>query len=420
MKRSISVIALLFIAINLFGQEDYFLFKGELRNSKSNEVIPWASIFIKGTAMGVASNESGQFEFSLAKKYANDSLLISALGYQSVGFVIDDLRKQTYHTMKLTERIYQLKELTIVSPNPTDLVKKALDKWNKNFHVSNYEFDSFYRQTQKEDGKYAKLWECCLRGLDHGYNSSKRGSVDIEYLQIRKSNDYRDSRTQWLIGFFKPQFIFTGENHSRNKDLLIKNFSKSIYTYELDSILYLDNQAVYVVDARVKDSIKEFLFDIRFYIREKDFAFVQMDFSGKSKIQYGKPTGIPGKLKIKMTDYVCRFVFKEFEGKMFMYYLNVNAAFNWTDQQGKKIYQEENSKAIIQNIRLLAQKEKSKVKSNFSNLNYGIPHSSYDSEFWKKYEMARQIPYANGVVKDLHKDISIEEQFAKNGPKPTK
>jgi hypothetical protein len=76
----------------------------------------------------------------------------------------------------------------------------------------------------------------------------------------------------------------------------------------------------------------------------------------------------------------------------------------------------ENSEAIIQNIHVLG-KEKPKVKSNFSNLNYGIPSGNYDADFWKRYEMVNQIPYAKGVLNDLQKDSSLEEQFVKNGPK---
>jgi CarboxypepD_reg-like domain len=417
MKRSCSLASILFLAIPLFSQEGYFLFRGELHNAKSGEVIPWASVYIKGTSLGVASNERGQFEFSIAKKYLKDSIFISALGYKSVGFVVEDLGGKAYYDLKLEERTYLLKELTVSSPDPKAIVNKAFDYWDRNFCVSKYEFDSFYRQTQNENGKFARLWECSLRGLDHGYNNAKRGSVNIEYLQIRKSNDYRDSRTRWLIGFFKPQFIFTIENFSRNKDLLMKNFQSGKYTYELDSILYLDNKMVYVVDARADDKVKEFLFDARLYIREEDNVFVQMDFNGNRKIDFAKPTGIPGKLKLKFTDYRSTFVFKEVDGKMFMYYLNVKGSFNWTDQAGNKIYQEENSEAIIQNIHILDKKEKSKIKSNFSNLNYGIPHGSYTSEYWRSYELVKQIPYAQGITKDLQKDSSLEEQFIKNGSK---
>jgi hypothetical protein len=71
---------------------------------------------------------------------------------------------------------------------------------------------------------------------------------------------------------------------------------------------------------------------------------------------------------------------------------------------GKAIYREENSEAIIQNIHIL-EKEKSKVKSNFSSLNYGIPSGSYDADFWKRYEMVSQVPYSNGVINDLQRRV---------------
>lgn len=416
MKSQILIMICLFSILSLSAQND-FLFRGELNNSKTNEKIPWASVYIKGTSVGVPSNEQGRFEFPIAYKHFTDSLIISALGYKPVGFLIEDLRKKAYHVLTLEEKIYQLNEVTIQSPDPAKIMTMAIANWDKNFYTAQYEFDGFYRQTQKENEKYGKLWECALRGLDNGYNTGKLTSVAVEYKQIRKSNDYRDSRTQWLIGFFKPQFIFTGENHSRDKALISKNVTKFIYKYELDSILYLDNKAVYVISAKIKDEIKEFLFDARFYIRADDYAFVQMDFDGKNKLEYVKPGGIPKGLKLKMTEYKSTYIFKEIEGKMFMYYLNVSAAFNWTDPQNKVIFQEENSEVIIQNIHRLDKNEKTTVKQNFPKLAYGIPHSSYAPAFWGSYELVKQIPYAQGLMKDLQKDSSLEEQFIKNGSK---
>jgi CarboxypepD_reg-like domain len=398
------------------GQDEYFVLKGELKNSRTKEEVPWASLFIKGTSLGVPSNQRGVFEFSIDTQYAGDSLVISALGYQRISFLIQDLKKNEYSILKLNEKTYQLNEVTVESPDPSGIVRLAMDKWVTNFQTSEYEFESFYRTTQKENGKYARLWECAMRGFDKGGDSDKQGPVDIEYLQIRKSDDYRDSRTRWLFAFFKPQFIFGGENHTRNYRAFVKKLEDSSYEYELDSILYLDNTAVYIINAMVKESVKEFLFDVKFYIRADDNTFVQMDFDGKRKIRYVKPSGIPGKLKLGMTEYKSTYVFKEIDHRMYMYYLNVYAAFNWSDESGGVIYDEENSEAIVQNIQTISKTEKSTVNRNFPKHAYGAPHSSYNGVFWKKYEMVRQIPYGKGVIDDLQRETPLEQQFIKNGP----
>ncbi len=407
---------ILFNALNLYSQ-DGFRFKGELRNSKTKEEIPWASLFIKGTSLGVPSNQRGEFEFLIDNQYKNDSLVISALGYQRISILINDLKNE-YAVLRLEEKAYQLNEVTIESPDLSRIVTTAMGKWIDNFMNSEYEFESFYRTTQMENGKYARLWECALKGFDKGDYSDKQSRVDIEYLQIRKSDDYRDGRTRWLYAFFKPQFIFTGENHTRNRKVFVRNIEKSVYDYELDSILYLNNVAVYIINAQVKSEVKEFLFDVRFYIRADDFMFIQMDFNGKNKLEYLKPKGIPGKLKLRMAEYKSTYVFKEIGDKMYMYYLNVFAAFNWTDDSGKVIHQEENSEAIIQNIHPVAKTEKSTVKINFPQHSYGTPYTSYNSSFWKSYNLVGQLPYGKNLVKDLERDTSLEEQFTKNGPEP--
>ena len=58
--------------------------EGKVVNSITKESIPFASIYIKHSAVGATANEDGEFSLRLKEVTANDTIVFSALGYSSV------------------------------------------------------------------------------------------------------------------------------------------------------------------------------------------------------------------------------------------------------------------------------------------------------------------------------------------------
>ena len=76
MRKLVSVLVLICLTTNLFAQKIY----GTVKNSKGVE-LPFASISIKGTSLGVNANQQASYVYSLpAGKYV---VVCQHIGYET-------------------------------------------------------------------------------------------------------------------------------------------------------------------------------------------------------------------------------------------------------------------------------------------------------------------------------------------------
>ncbi len=81
------ILFLLFLQISTYGQHIY---KGDIINNITKEKIPFATVGLIKENIGTNADENGKFSLT-SKSYANDTLAISCVGYETVKFPIDKL-----------------------------------------------------------------------------------------------------------------------------------------------------------------------------------------------------------------------------------------------------------------------------------------------------------------------------------------
>ena len=110
MKKIRLIILLLIVAVQLSAQQFYSL-DGTVENRDSRRLIPDATLSLRGTNIGIFSNENGQFKLCdiPSGKY---ELIISAIGYQSDTIVVD-INKDLFLQIKLTQNTISLNEVVI-------------------------------------------------------------------------------------------------------------------------------------------------------------------------------------------------------------------------------------------------------------------------------------------------------------------
>ena len=113
--KKISVVFFLIIALVSFSQEkDSVLLKGIITEADSSVAVPFASVFIHKTTIGVTSNEQGVFELKIPKILLNDTLIVSSIGYSRVSFKISDFRNLKKIQILLSDSIFLLDEVVAI------------------------------------------------------------------------------------------------------------------------------------------------------------------------------------------------------------------------------------------------------------------------------------------------------------------
>lgn len=413
--KSLLTILFSLLVVSCFAQDgDIYIFKGNLKSKLRKEDVPYAAVSLINKKMGVVANDKGQFELHIPKASWNDSVEIQAMGFITWKEHVNNLLKTPQHTIFLADTVYNMTEVVVSSISPREIVLRAFERSETNFPTSPYEMECFYRNTVKEDGKYVKLLESLYKAYDRGFtHGNNEAAVDLSHAVTRQSKDYSNPEARLPYPFFRPQWLLTIENYARNKQQMLKNIKRSVYEFEFESPKYLNGKMIYIIDAKVKDEIKDFIFDMKFYIREKDYAFVQIDFDGGSKLEYLRPQGMPQGLKVDVLAFRNTYVFKEHEGKMYMHYLNDFASYDWYRNKKRLSHNEENGQVIIQNISFPPGGKATFPffpKRRFAAL---IPTNyASEKEKWNN-DLVNQIPFDSAIKTDLEKEMSLEDQFLK-------
>ena len=106
MLHKISLVILMtFTSLGIFAQE----ITGFVKEGKSNEPIPFANIWIKGTTVGTMSDINGVFSLKLSQ---NETLCVSSVGFQKVEIPAKNINKNPY-VVFMAEEVEEIGEVTV-------------------------------------------------------------------------------------------------------------------------------------------------------------------------------------------------------------------------------------------------------------------------------------------------------------------
>jgi hypothetical protein len=144
MRKLIVLFVLICLTTNLFSQKIY----GTVKNS-NGIALPFASISIKGTSLGVNANQQASYVYTLPA--GNYTVVCQHIGYETAERAID-LKENTEINFVLTERKLLMKELVIgTGENPAyAIIRSAIKKRDYyNNQVKGFECDLYAKDLIK-------------------------------------------------------------------------------------------------------------------------------------------------------------------------------------------------------------------------------------------------------------------------------
>lgn len=126
MIRHLIFICLLF-AINhqvTYSQQPDYI-RGKVIDSKTSGPVPYATVRLKNSQVGVISNAEGDFRILNNPGFQSDSLIVSCIGFHSLSMVFSVLKTSGMNNLKLVPNIYGLKEVKVIAGRK-NLIPKLL------------------------------------------------------------------------------------------------------------------------------------------------------------------------------------------------------------------------------------------------------------------------------------------------------
>ena len=193
LMKSLIGLVLLFFSTSVLAQSEVEI-KSKVSDYMTYLPIVSANIYIKNTTIGTISNADGKFVLVVPKRYINDTIVISSIGYKSVKSVVAEFD----NTMDvfLEEDVASLDEVILIAnPRPktgNDIVLRAIEDLADNLPSEPYIQKGFLRHKEKNKKQYKWLIESAISLYDSSYASGAKDNLKINVDEVRKSYDLRD------------------------------------------------------------------------------------------------------------------------------------------------------------------------------------------------------------------------------------
>ena len=179
---------------------------GQLKDSLTNEPLPYAHLLLKQLGRGSITDEEGFFEITLPMQ-GQDTLAITYVGYKTLYRPLTALRALNGSSVVfylqpeealLTELVVRPGEDPLV-----ELLQEAAVKAPANYGRQTYLAKGFYRHTLQQGNSYARLVEAAISLQDRGYHINEYWGLKVRVDAIRRSEDnitysWRTALNKWL------------------------------------------------------------------------------------------------------------------------------------------------------------------------------------------------------------------------------
>ena len=400
------MIKILFVALMLAAS---FRSKGQditvsatVVDKETNEPLGYTSVGLKSVAVGTISNAHGQFDFHMPAEYRNEILVISMLGYKNFEAPVWSLAGES-QIIKMEKSPILLQEIVVSDTlRGQDILEIALSRIEKNYPMQPFLLDGFYRDVKKVGGTHISLLEAAVRIYDENYEEPRNKyklREAVRLIEVRQSLGYENKFTTYF------------DQDNLLEDLLLHNNIRYRHFEDGDEVFskmvreknsYYNDHETYVI------SYNEDYF-MKFYIDTQDFSIIHFEF------EQGFEDGYLAKRK----DLVSKFAgikktveFRKFQGKMYPSYVSITSKINWYDLATNDLkFETELFQQLL--INKVTPNPKERIRSTEKMRNYGLQFQDrpYNKQFWDNYNVIKETPLDQQILKDLEKHAPLKVQF---------
>lgn len=394
---------------------------GKVVDQETEELLPFATVGVKGSPYGTITNADGAFTFFLPASYLNDTLSVSYVGFETYKVVINKVT-EGHLAVALREQVVVLEQVEVNVEQLTgkQIIQRALDKLKENYSNKPCVLKGFFRDIREQNGETVYLEDAVVDVQDIGVSMPRKFFLK----GVRASN----SRIHTLLSEYfltTRNFLSLNVGHNYWINYLKHNVRKKEFI--IADIITKNDNAFYVItttETISKEVLAEEYKDLSYTLTHR--YLVNCETFAIHKIEHledptkGKYTGIEppyegDTLFHSKKGWNLVIEFEEYQGKMYLKYHDASYAFDIVDKKNDRIFLEMKYQFVfmVTDIETDTSKKPSGEKMN-RNRPLSLQTEGYDRGFWEDLDNARLMPLTQKQIKDLEKYQPLEAQFQSN------
>lgn len=272
MRRIPIIIILLLLACGtVFGQEGLeYVVRGAVKDASDGKAVAAVSVVVPGQNYATVTNADGTFVIKSSKP-------ISELRFTRLGYF--DARKKVGQgdvAVKMTPIAYPLKEASIVTGDPMEIVQAAIRRIRDNYASSPELLRCFYRETLQKRQRYIAVNEAVARIYKTPYYlpNQRADRSALEKSRVIMSQRRGDTLSVRMMGGPTVAVTFDAV---KNRDLLFDDLQ--YYSLKLESPEYIADRLQFVISFSPAIDLEYALYRGKLYIDRETLAFSRIELS---------------------------------------------------------------------------------------------------------------------------------------------
>lgn len=399
------LVLILFFAAPMIGFAQDITISAKIVDKETNEPLGFASVGLKSIAIGTISNEQGEFDFHMPAEYRNEMMVVSMLGYKNFEAPVWSMTGEP-QVIKLDKSPIVLEEIVVSDTlRAQDILEIALSRIEQNYPMTPFLLDAFYRDIKKVGGTHISLLEAAVRIYDDNYAEPRNKyklRESVRLVEVRQSLGYESRFTTYF------------DQDNLLEDLLLNNNIR--YRH------FKDGEAVFSQMVRNKNSFFNehetyvISYDgdyfMKLYVDTEDFSIIHMDFEQGFEDEY---LGRRNDLYSKFAGIKKTIEYRKFQGKMYPSFISITKKINWYDDKTNALkFETELFQQLL--INKVTAHPKERIRSTEKMRNYGLQFQDrpYNKQFWDNYNVIKETPLDQQILRDLEKYAPLKVQFEEN------
>lgn len=245
--------------------------RGSVVDEHSRRPIVAANVSIPDRGIATVTNEDGSFVIKSDTPIVD--LVFSHIGYRSVTLKGKDGMK-----VLLPPVAYALQGASIISGDPKQIVRLAVDKIIDNYPDKAELLRCFYRETIKKRSRYIGVSEAVAKMYksSYGWRSVSADRTALEKSRIIMSQRRRDTLSVVMVG---GPTSASKLDLVKNPDILLNPEDLDLYIYHMESPAYIGERLNFVISIEPGYIAEYPLYYGRLYIDRETLAFSRIELS---------------------------------------------------------------------------------------------------------------------------------------------
>lgn len=182
-KHGLSTLVVILFFLQVSAQNR--IVEGNVVDANTGDPLPFATIGIKGTTTGTATNSEGRFIISIKEEVVDSMFFCSYMGYKD--FQVKAKRVHEKLEIKLELDTFTLDEVEIRPWEPWDYIWNAMQKIPENYPNRPYMTEGYYSEFMAENDVFLKFTEGVVEIYNPAYGVDEKSQSKV--LKARRRDD---------------------------------------------------------------------------------------------------------------------------------------------------------------------------------------------------------------------------------------